>query len=182
MPYFQRMPYAGLHPLPGSEPDHSAEPSPRAPEASPLVEKAAAIFREESHSLPDWRPAAGSLAMPPIQLSEIASAASAANAAVRLCAAPAQAGQLARIPIALINESTDDVPYAFTFTDLVSSTGNRIPFTAIVCAPENATVPGGGTLDAEFKIQIPSVPGGQYFGLVTCRETHPAILSVIVSA
>lgn len=90
--------------------------------------------------------------------------------------------QKARISIAIINDSSDDVAYSFSFTDLVSLAGQRIPSAAVRAIPDTAVVPSAGTSDATFEILIPNVPADQYFGLATCREAAPVILTVTVSA
>jgi hypothetical protein len=58
----------------------------------------------------------------------------------------------------------------------------RMPYSAVVCVPEKATVPARCALNAEFKLLVPNGPAGEYVGLVTCGETQPSVLTITVSA
>jgi hypothetical protein len=98
-----------------------------------------------------------------------------------LTAAPAKAGQQVRVPISLINDSTEDVPCAIQFTDLVSIGGDRIPSTAVSWIRQASSVPAGEVLNADIGIEIPRTPPGEYCGVMACRDALPAILTVIVS-
>jgi hypothetical protein len=184
MPYFERKPFEELHPPPGGQQRYSKDPAGPVTGPSVLVEKAAAIFRQESHSLPDWSARGRSIPVPAGRLPGGLPPATrdVTQAPARLFAAPAPPGQRVSVPISLINDTSDDVPYTFSFTDLVSSTGVRIPYTAVGCVPEKATVPARSALNAEFKLLVPNVPAGEYVGLVTCGETQPAVLTITVSA
>lgn len=173
MPYFERKPFSDLQDsLAGRLP--SSAPERRSAEDFPLVDQAAAILRKESQSAPRWAPPANQSNLPWLGTSLVP---------VTLKApAAASPGQKALISISIVNDSSDDVSYSFSFTDLISLAGERIPSGAVRAIPDAAVVPSAGTLDASFEILIPCVPAGQYFGLAICREALPAILTVTVSA
>lgn len=177
MPYFERKPFAELQDVLAGRLQHVDSPAASAISAS-LVEQAAAILQKESQSAPAWQ---GPVNTPAPSWPNFVLPGGTNVIPVVLQAPPARPGQQARISIAIINDSDEDVPYSFQFTDLISPTGGRIPQSALRTIPVDAVIPSGGSADAGFEIQIPSVPPGPYFGLATCPETQPAVLAVIVS-
>ncbi len=189
MPYFERKPYADFDALARQASQLSANSASTVMEDSLLVRQAADILREQSHSLPDWGGAesrgiewSGPPAALPSLPAPLDAVLGAAAVPVMLMAPPAKAGQQVRIPISLINDSSDDVPCAPQFTDLVSFAGDRIPSTAVSCIRTASSVPGRGLLNADIGIQIPGIPPGEYYGLMACPDAQPAILTVTVSA
>ncbi len=176
MPYFERKPYEQLVKAAEaiSPPSGFAQvPStPSIPARSPLVEQAASILREESRTVPNSQAEAVGAPIPGLT----------ASLPVVLRAAPAKAGAKASVTISLVNTSGDSVSYSFAFTDLVSVAGERIPSTGIAAFPANAAVPPCGAAEVRIEIEVPRVPAGDYTGLLLCRETAPAMLTINVSA
>lgn len=179
MPYFERKPFAELQDMLAGRRQLVDSPA-ASTVSSSLIEQAAVILQQESQSAPAWRRSVNirdSLSCPDFTLPGGTNI-----IPVVLQAPPVRAGQQARISIAIINDSGEDVPYSFQFTDLISPTGEWIPQSALRAIPGEALIPSGGRADVGFEIAVPSVLPGPYFGFATCRETQPAILAVTVSA
>lgn len=179
MPYFERKSLAELQAtlargLQDTVPSNSSVGVPA------LVQQAAAILEKESRSAPRWQPP---VSTPALSWPNLGFAPAATGIVpVLLQTPPVRPGESAEISLSLINDSSEDVPYSFNFTDLISPAGERIPYTAIRANPAAATVAPRSTGSASFEIQIPAVSPGCYFGLATCRETQPAVLTVTVSS
>lgn len=177
MPYFERRPFTEIQDLLAGRLQDVDSPGASAA-SSDLVKQAAAILQKESQSAPAWKPPVNTpapswpnFALPP----------GTKVMPVVLQAPPVHPGQQTRISIAIVNDSGEDVPYSFQFTDLISPMGERIPQSALRTVPDEAIVSSGSSADVSFEIHIPSVSPGPYFGLATCPETQPAILAVTVS-
>ena len=177
MPYFQRKPYAEMMAAATQVPAGLVAPG-AGPQA-PLLERAAAILKEESTQLPKHSTA------PPVALpgSPAVPAVLPEGLVVLQPKAPARPGQTATLVISVANESGQATVCTVSVTDLVSASGGRIGGSQVRISPRQAPVAPGAAADVGIAIDVPpETPPAQYAGLLVVSgfETVHAVLTVSV--
>jgi hypothetical protein len=176
MPYFQRKPYAEM--LAGATqvpPDIAPDSCPPVP----LLERAAAILKEESTQLPKYQaspPAEipGYLAHPGV-LPE--------GMVVLQPKAAVRPGKTATLVMSVTNESTTATLCTVSATDLVCASGGRIGAGQVRISPPEASVAPGAAWDVGIAIEVPlGITPGQYSGLLVVSgfEAVHAVLTLRV--
>lgn len=81
---------------------------------------------------------------------------------------PVRAGQSACILLSLENDDPNENAECVLYTtDLVGSSGRRIPETHVDVSPSPVRIPSGGSVDVRIGIQVPmGTPPGRYAGLL----------------
>jgi hypothetical protein len=184
MPYFQRKPYAemiaGAVPVPTAAADSGLQ--------VPLLERAAAILKEESTQLPKHS------TNPPVPIpSNLIPSLIPANPAVPAVLpdsivvlqpkAAVKPGQTATLVMSVANESDTATVCTVSATDLVSVSGGRIGGGQLRFSPREASVAPGAPVDIGVAIEVPpGIAPGQYAGLLVVSgfEAVHAVLTVSV--
>lgn len=171
MPYFQRKSYAET--IADAVRTPAAEIAPESVPQASLMERAAAILKEESTQLPKYSGTAALPLAPPETIVMLQP-----KDAVR-------PGQTANLVISVTNDSDTASVCTVRTTDLVSVAGSVIGKGQLRISPRQASIAPGAAVD--FSIAIDAPPGtapGQYAGLLTVSgfEAVHAVLTVPISS
>jgi len=192
MPYFQRKPYAEM--IAGAVQVPCAVTAADSGLQASLLERAAAILKEESTQLPkhSTNPPA------PIPGNVIPSNLIPGNLIPTNLAVPAvlpdgivmlqpktavKPGQTATLVMSVANESDTATVCTVSGTDLVSVSGGRIGGGQLRFSPREASVAPGAAVDIGVAIEVPpGIAPGQYAGLLVVSgfEAVHAVLTVCV--
>jgi hypothetical protein len=171
MPYFQRKSYAEM--IADAVRTPAAEIAPESVPQASLMERAAAILKEESTQLPKYSSNAALPFAPP-------------EAIVMLQPKDAvRPGQTANLVISVTNDSDTAGLCTVWATDLVSVSGSVIGKGQLRISPRQASVAPGAAVDFSIAIDAPlGIAPGQYAGLlmVSGFETVHAVLTVRVTS
>jgi FtsP/CotA-like multicopper oxidase with cupredoxin domain len=175
MPYFQRKSYAE------TIANMVRTPSGEAAAEAALLERAAAILKEESTQLPKYpshpalpAPGAPAVAAAPAPLEDIV------ILQPKLAVRP---GQTANLAITVTNDSDSATVCTVSATDLVSVSGAAIGKNQVRISPPEASIAPGASADFTIAIDVPpGTPPGQYGGLLAVSgwEAVHAVLTVKV--
>jgi hypothetical protein len=199
MPYFERLPYADMIArIAGSpSPGDGTQPAVKLPVvASPLMEQAAAILKEESAGLPSFSSSssANRLRLPFLATASGAqpgfpsltgSSTDVAKDVLLLDAPPpVRAGQTATIVLSMVNDSATSLSFSVMTTHLISRSGARIAANNIDISPEEAVLAPSQAVDVQVVVNVPAIiMPGEYAGLLQVygQQTTRAVMVINVT-
>jgi hypothetical protein len=187
MPYFQRKPYAEM--IAGAVQVPSAATAADSGLPASLLERAAAILKEESTQLPKHPanspvPIPGNLIPGNLVPGNLTVPAVLPDGIVMLRPKTAvKPGQTATLVMSVANESDTAMLCTVSATDLVAVSGGRIGGGQLQFSPREASVAPGAPVDIGIAIEVPpGIAPGQYAGLLVVSGLEPvhAVLTVSV--
>jgi hypothetical protein len=95
---------------------------------------------------------------------------------------PVQAGEVARVPLRVVNDDTEKDECVLVSTDLIGLSGHRIPASHVRVSPTPASIPAEASADVAIEVRVPSgTPAGSYTGLLQTDDGEALRALVIVT-